>query len=83
MTLREFLVKQQIKYLGAAISRINGLDKEYYKSLGKVPVCTDFIDLLSDDTLNMEVETRVEASAKAKKKDTACCRCSCPFLKGE
>lgn len=82
MTLREFLVKQQHVYLGALIRHIGELDKDYRRAEGKIFMCSDLIDLLSDETLNMEVETRAEAAAKARK-NTTCCRCCCQYKKGE
>ena len=78
MTLREFLVKQQNVHLGTLLRHFGEIDKDYRRAEGKIFMCSDLIDLLSDETLNMEVETRAEAAAKSK-----CCRCCCQCKKGE
>lgn len=83
MTLREFLVRQQTAYTTEVVRSWRENDKEYYRYMGKAFMCTDLMELLSDETLNMEVKTRAEALAKAKKKGAVCCRCCCQCKKGE
>lgn len=78
MTLREFLVKQQNVHVGTLLRHVGEMDKYYRRTEGRAFACVELIDLLSDETLNMEVETRAEASAKSK-----CCRCCCQCKKGE
>jgi hypothetical protein len=77
MTLRDLLARQQLKYTSETLSSFRGSDNEFYRNSGKAFACSDLIDLLSDETLNMEVETRAEAFAKSKKKNATCCRCCC------
>lgn len=83
MTLRDLLIRQQLEYTTEVCRSFRGPEKEFYKNSGKAFACSDLIDLLSDETLNMEVETRAEAFAKSKNKSATCCRCGCPFMKGE
>jgi hypothetical protein len=73
MTLRDLLIRQQAIYTWEICRSLHGPDEEFYKNSGKASACKDLIDLLSDETLNMEVKTRAEAFAKSEKKNTTCC----------
>ena len=63
MTLYNLLVDQVSTEAKLAVDNIRD-SKEYYKGLGRIEMCDKLFNMLSDDTLNMEVTTRHEALKK-------------------
>ena len=60
MTLYQFLIEEEWKYIEKATKTVFGDDKEYYENVGRYEMCSLLREALSDETLNMEVKTRAE-----------------------
>lgn len=59
MTLYDLLVELKSESLKNGFDLIRDLDeKEFYKTLGRIDICNKIFELLSDETLNVEVKTR-------------------------
>lgn len=63
MTLYNLLVSQMSTDMKRAVDNISNNDK-FYKLLGSMETCNKLIDMLSDDTLKMEVTMRHEVLKK-------------------
>lgn len=63
MTLFDLLIDQVLTETKLAVDNIRDT-KEFYKGLGRVEMCNRLVNMLSDDTLKMEVTTRYEALKK-------------------
>lgn len=68
MTLYEVLVELKIKYLRGAIDTFVTDDTEYYKNIGRMDMCNKIFELLSDETLNVEIKTRSDMLIKGEGK---------------
>ena len=63
MTLYDFLIIHAGTQAKRSMDNIQ-YDKEFYKGLGGVEMCNKLINILSDDTLKMEVTMRHDALKK-------------------
>ena len=68
MTLFDFLQKQSKIHMDQAFYYLNRSDNEFYRSLGHIDMCNKMCELLSDETLKMEVKTRTEVMNTPEKK---------------
>ncbi len=68
MTLYELLVELKTRYLREAIDTFVTGDTEYYKNIGRMDMCNQIFELLSDETLNMEIKTRSDMLIKGEKR---------------
>lgn len=63
MTLFDLLIDQVSTETKLAVDNIRD-NKEFYKGLGRMEMCDKLVSMLSDDTLKMEVTTRLEVLKK-------------------
>lgn len=68
MKLWEFLLSQKCIYYARASETIVK-DKEFNQNMGRIYMCDTIYELLSDETLQLDVKTRSEVIKNKEEKD--------------